>query len=277
MARNHGQETAVHERNLGVAGLFGRVAVSYDQAGFLHQIARRLVAHADVRPGMRVLDVACGTGAALLEAARRVGPDGLVLGVDLAEPMVARAAQRLRALDPGHGLAVVAVMDAEQPALRPGSFDVVCMASAIYLLDDQAGALRGLRELLRPHGRLAVSDFGDLDHRWAWKDDLLGRLGPSLEQLGGGCRGPVELERLLRSTGATLVTIEVERLDVVYPDAKAWWAEQWTHGERRPLERMDRHALAAYQAAAFAAIEACREADGALHWRPEVVYAVAST
>jgi Putative RNA methylase family UPF0020 len=51
-----------------VAGLFGRVAASYDQAGFLHQIARRLVTRAGVRPGERVLDVACGTGAALLEA-----------------------------------------------------------------------------------------------------------------------------------------------------------------------------------------------------------------
>jgi SAM-dependent methyltransferase len=267
----------VQERNLGVAGLFGRVAASYDQAGFPHQIAERLVAHAGVRPGMRALDVACGTGAGLLEAAHRAGPDGLAVGVDLAEPMAAQAARRLRTLRRGPAAAAVAVMDAEQPALGPGSFDVVCVASAIYLLREQAAALRGLRELLRPGGRLAVSDFADLDHRWAWKDELLGRLGPPLEQLGGGCRGPVELEGLLRSTGATQVTVEVERLDVVYADAKAWWAEQWTHGERRPLKRMDRQALAAYQAAAFTAIEACREADGAIHWRPEMVYAVAST
>ena len=39
---------------------------------------------------------------------------------------------------------------------------------------------------------------------------------------------------------------------------------------------MNPAALAAYRAATFAAIEACREADGALHWRPEVIYAVAS-
>jgi SAM-dependent methyltransferase len=260
-----------------VAGLFGRVAASYDQAWFLRQIARRLVAHAGVRPGMRVLDVACGTGGALLEAAHRVGPGGVVVGVDLAEPMVAQAAERLRALNPDRGSAAVAVMDAEQPALRPGSFDVVCVASAIYLLDDQAAALHGLRELLRPGGRLAVSDFGDLDPRWAWKDDLLGRLAPPLEQLGGGHPGRAELEGLLRSAGATVITLEVERLDVVYADAAAWWGEQWTHGERRPLERMDDRALTAYRAATFSAIEVCREADGAIHWRPEVVYAVAST
>jgi hypothetical protein len=65
-------------------------------------------------------------------------------------------------------------------------------------------------------------------------------------------------------------------LDVVYADAEAWWTQQWAHGERRPLEQMDPRTLAAYRAAAFAALEACREGDGALHWRPEVIYAVAS-
>ena len=265
----------MHPAKQVVAGLFGRVAASYDQARFLHEIARRLVARAGVRSGMRVLDVACGTGAAVLEAARRAGPDGWVLGIDLAEPMAAQAARRLRVA--GHGPAAFAVMDAEQLGLQPASFDVVCLASAIYLLRDPAAALRGLRSLLRPGGRLAVSDFGDLDQRWAWKDELLSRLAPPLEPLGGGCLGRAKLEGLLRSAGAVTVTIEVERLDVVHADAGAWWAEQWTHGERRALERMDDQARAAYQSAALAAIEACREADGAIHWRPEVVYAIAST
>jgi hypothetical protein len=49
------------------------------------------------------------------------------------------------------------------------------------------------------------------------------------------------------------------------------------HGERRPLKRMDPGALAAYRVAAFTAIEAGKEADGVLHWRPEAIYAVAST
>ncbi len=269
----------MHQTTRVVAGLFGRVAAGYDQAGFLHKVARRLVAHADVRPGMRVLDVACGTGAALLEAARRADPGGLAVGIDVAEPMVAQAAQRLRALGLGRSPAAVAVMDAEQLGLRPASFDVVCLASAVYLLAEQTAALRGLRKLLRPGGRLAVSDFGSPDERWAWKHELVARHAdaPPMEQLAGDRHGPADLERLLRRTGATSVTIQVERLDVVHADPAAWWAEQWTHGERWALERMDDQALAAYQAAAGAAIEACREADGAIHWRPEVIYAVAST
>jgi O-methyltransferase / aklanonic acid methyltransferase len=264
----------VKESKQTVAGLFGRAAAGYDQLGFFHQVAQRLLALADVGEGMRVLDVACGTGAVLVPAARLAGPAGLAVGVDLAEPMAAVAARQLQRLDQGRG--VVAVMDAERLGLRAGWFDVVCCASAIYLLGDQAAAVRGWGELLRPDGTLAVSEFGDLDVRWAWKDELLGRLGPPLGPLGGGHLGPQELESLLRSAGGSTVQVQVERLDVAYADAQAWWAQQWVHGERRPLERMDPSALAAYRRATFAAIEACREADGALHWRPEAVYAIAS-
>jgi SAM-dependent methyltransferase len=263
----------VGEPKQGVAGLFGRAAAGYAQVGFFHQVARRLLTLAAVRPGMRVLDVACGAGAVLVQAARLVGPAGLAVGVDLAEPMAQVAARRLQRLGQGRGM--VAVMDAERLGLRAGWFDVVCCASAIYLLHDPAAAIRGWSQLLRPGGRLAVSEFGDLDPRWAWKDELLGRLGPPLEPLGGGHLGPRELERVLRSAGAATVRVQAERLDVVYADAEAWWAQQWAHGERRPLEQMDPGALAAYRAAAFNAIEACREADGAVHWRPEAIYAVA--
>ena len=261
-----------HKRT--VAGLFGRAAASYDQVGFFHQVAQRLLALAGVDQGMRVLDVACGTGAVLVQAAGLVGPTGLAVGIDLAEPMVTVAARRLQ--QEGQGQAAVAVMDAERLGLGAVRFDAVCCASAIYLLDAQATAVRSWMQLLGPGGTLAISEFGDLDERWAWKDELLGRFGPPLEPLGAGHLGPQQLQRLLGSAGGGTVQVEVERLDVVYVDAQAWWAQQWVHGERRPLEHMDIATLAAYRAAAFTAIEACREADGALHWRPEAIYAIAS-
>jgi uncharacterized protein YcaQ len=72
------------------------------------------------------------------------------------------------------------------------------------------------------------------------------------------------------------VAVEAERLDVAYADAAAWWVPNWSPGERAVLELMSEPALAAYRRAAFQAIQRCRERDGALHWRPEVVYALAA-
>ena len=62
-----------------------------------------------------------------------------------------------------HGPAAVAVPDAELPGPRAAAFDVGCLASAVYLLNDQARTLHSLRVLLRLAARLAVSTFGDLD------------------------------------------------------------------------------------------------------------------
>ena len=207
-----------------VAGLFGRTATSYDQVGFFHQVAQRLLALAEVRPGIRLLDVACGAGAVLVPAAQLVGPTGLAVGVDLAEPMAAVAARRLRQ---SRSRGAVAVMDAERLGLRAGCFDVICCASAIYLIGDQTAAVRAWSELLRPGGTLAISEFGDLDARWTWKDELLGRFGPLLEPLGGGHLDPQQLEQLLRLAGAGRALVQVERLDVIYDDAEAWWVQQW--------------------------------------------------
>jgi SAM-dependent methyltransferase len=193
----------VNEPKQTVAGLFGRAAAGYDQVGFFHQVAQRLLALAGVGQGMRVLDVACGSGAVLVQAARLAGPAGLAVGVDLAEPMVAVAARQLQPLAQGRG--AVAVMDAERLGLRPAGST---WPAAVGRREDSADAGRAV-----------------------------------------GCG--------LRRRGA-------------------WWAQQRAHGERRPLEQMNPGTLAAYRAAAFAAIEACREADGALHWRPEVIYAIAS-
>jgi ubiquinone/menaquinone biosynthesis C-methylase UbiE len=258
-----------------IAGVFARAAPTYERAGppFFSEVARRLVALMDLSAGARVLDVATGTGVALLEAAQPAGPAGMVVGVDLAEPMVAEARRRLR--ESGVANAAVLVMDAEALGFRSGSFDAVLCASALYLLPQPVAALRGFRRVLRPGGRLAVAVFGtDLDERWSWKGELLGRLAPPLEPLGRRY-DQASLRQALEEGGFRTVVVEVERLDVAYADAATWWASDWSHGERAVLELMGQPALAAYQQAAFQAIEACRERDGALHWRPEVIFALA--
>jgi trans-aconitate methyltransferase len=58
-------------------------------------ILQATLERAQLRQGERVVDIACGTGASSIALVERVGPSGLVLGVDVSAPMLARAAERL--------------------------------------------------------------------------------------------------------------------------------------------------------------------------------------
>jgi O-methyltransferase/aklanonic acid methyltransferase len=257
-----------------IAGAFGRAAAVYDRAGppLFTNVAARLVALADLDAGMCVLDVATGPGVALTAVAHRTGPAGLLVGVDLAEPMVLEARRRLQ----DAGVAVqLAVMDAEALGFQAGVFDAVICASALYLLPQPVAALYGFAAALRAGGTLAVAVFGaDHDQRWAWRGELLKRLAPALEPLGQRF-DQASLAAALGAAGLGRVRVRVERLDVMYDDAAQWWASDWSHGERTLLELMSPSALQAYRRAAFQAIEVCREPDGVLHWRPEIMFGLA--
>jgi len=109
---------------------------------------------AEVQAGARVLDVAAGAGGQSFAAAQRVGPKGEVLATDIAEDLVRYLEQDAAAA----GLTQVraAVMDGEDLRVPPGGFDaVICRLGLIYLPDRNA-ALGGMRDALRPGGRLGA-------------------------------------------------------------------------------------------------------------------------
>ncbi len=60
----------------------------------LRPVSERLIAAADAKPGQRVIDIGCGCGDTTIDFATRVSPGGEVLGLDISEPMLARARER---------------------------------------------------------------------------------------------------------------------------------------------------------------------------------------
>lgn len=120
---------------------------------------RALMALAAPRPGEQVLDVACGTGLVALAAAEAVGPQGRVLGTDLSDHMVDAA--RERAVQRGVGQLGFARMDAEQLALPDGGFDLALCALGLMYVPEPAQALREMRRVLRPGGRVALAVWGE--------------------------------------------------------------------------------------------------------------------
>jgi SAM-dependent methyltransferase len=118
-----------------------------------------------IGPGECVLDLGCGTGEASLELARRVGPSGQVLGVDISAPMLARARERARAAGRGHVAFVEA--DAQTHRFEPATMDVCFSRFGVMFFADPVAAFANLSIALRPGGRLGFVCWQALpDNPW---------------------------------------------------------------------------------------------------------------
>lgn len=126
------------------------------------QLAEKIVALARPRPGEVVLDVATGTGLAAISAARLVGEDGKVVGVDLSPGMLAGAATAVAAAAVRNVQLVLA--DAETHPFPEASFDAVLCVSALPYLTDIPAALRKWHGCLKPGGRVAFNCWSDASY-----------------------------------------------------------------------------------------------------------------
>jgi SAM-dependent methyltransferase len=111
-------------------------------------IARLMLA---LSPGDGVLDVGCGTGNFTRDFARSVGPDGLVVGLDVSQTMLARAVRDTSA----EQVAYVRGDAADLPFVD-ASFDAVCCFAALNLFADPYAAIDSFTRVLTPGGRLAI-------------------------------------------------------------------------------------------------------------------------
>jgi SAM-dependent methyltransferase len=103
--------------------------------------------------GARVLDVAAGAGGQSLVAARRAGPDGHVLAVDISSNILAFAERSAR--EAGLDNVETRVLDGEHLDVPAGAFDAVISRLGFMYFPDREGAFAGMRRALRPGGRLA--------------------------------------------------------------------------------------------------------------------------
>jgi ubiquinone/menaquinone biosynthesis C-methylase UbiE len=126
---------------------------------------KRLLEMVALRPGERVLDIACGTGLITFPAAMSVGAQGSVVGTDISERMIERG----REVSAKQGLANVTFQRADAEALDfPGSsFDVALCSLGLMYVPEPLNALRLVRHLMKPGGRMAATVWGQRD-RCGW-------------------------------------------------------------------------------------------------------------
>lgn len=110
-----------------------------------------------VRAGETVLDIGCGAGTDLLLAARRVGPAGRVIGVDMTAAMRRQARAAARAIGVAERVGIRAGL-AEALPVEDASVDVVISNGVLNLAPDKERAFAEVHRVLRPGGRLQLAD-----------------------------------------------------------------------------------------------------------------------
>ncbi|WP_158542855.1 class I SAM-dependent methyltransferase [Phytoactinopolyspora halophila] len=263
-----------------IADAFDGASGEYETIGpeFFELFGRALVDRAGLAPGMRVLDVGCGTGAALLPAAEAVGPTGRVLGIDLAPGMIDRVGRAVA----GRGWQHVNVRlgDAEDPPVTEPELDCILAAHVLFFLPAPESALARYHQILTSGGTLAFSTWGPNDPAWKPVYQALFRhipegSTPTILPSRDAFSTDESITELLDDAGFTAVQHETITYDVVYASADEWLAWNRSHGARAFWDAIPTEKLPAARDDTRAALRDMVDADGRLHMVTPVRYTVA--
>jgi SAM-dependent methyltransferase len=164
--------------------------------------------------GESVLEIGCGTGAVTVPLAEAVGEHGRVVAVDISEPMLGAARQRIEA----SGVHNVTLLsgDAQVLAFEPAAFDVATSRMGVMFFADPVAAFRNMGGALRPGGRLVFACWAPLaeNRHWLISYDIalrhLGQPEPSTDHAPGplAFTDPDYIRRILTAAGFAEIVVE---------------------------------------------------------------------
>jgi SAM-dependent methyltransferase len=164
--------------------------------------------------GESVLEIGCGTGAVTVPLAEAVGDHGRVVAVDISEPMLEAARQRVA--DSGMHNVTLLPGDAQVLALEQAAFDVATSRMGVMFFADPVAAFRNIAGALKPDGRLVFACWAPLaeNRHWLISYDIalrhLGQPAPSTDHEPGplAFANPDYNRRILAAAGFAEITVE---------------------------------------------------------------------
>jgi ubiquinone/menaquinone biosynthesis C-methylase UbiE len=209
---------------------------------FWDYFGRRTIEQLALRPGSRVLDVCCGTGASALPAAEAVGPTGNIIGVDVAKELLVLA--RRKAIQ--RRLANIGFEIGDMLSLRfaTETFDAVVCVFGIFFLPDMAMSVRELWRCVRPGGQLAVTTWGPNlfepanDRFWRAIKDVRPGLYKDFNPWDR-INDPASLRKILNEAGVASPKIIPENRLHPIRSAEDWWTIVLGSGYRGTIEQLN--------------------------------------
>lgn len=236
----------------------------------LAPVMQALLAFAEPSAGERVIDVGCGCGATTIELARIVGPSGHVTALDISDPMLRHAKERLRA----YPNTTCLLGDASELPLQDLRANLIVSRFGVMFFGDPAAAFRNLRQGLVPGGRVRFACWRPIDENpWmriplhAAYDHLPRLPKPGPEDPGPfSFADPARVTRILTEAGFTppsfaRLEIEVDLAAGGSLDDAARHASE-TGPARRALADQPEQLVAAARESIRQALAACASADG---------------
>jgi SAM-dependent methyltransferase len=164
--------------------------------------------------GEHVLEIGCGTGAVTLPLAQAIGTHGRVVAVDISEPMLEAARQRIGA----SGMHNVTLLsgDAQVLAFEQTAFDVATSRMGVMFFADPVAAFRNIAGALKPGARLVFACWAPLaeNRHWLISYDIalrhLGQPAPSTDHQAGplAFADPKYIRRVLTAAGFADITVQ---------------------------------------------------------------------
>ena len=189
--------------------VYDTVASIYPASTFFFHSSAHACAlrHADIRNGMRVLEIATGSG----EMFRRLvksNPEGTTFGLDLAPNMAARTQKRARREFP-HAKSHCGAVDVRDLPFRSGTFDAVVCCYLLELLsrEDIRLTLREIRRVLRSDGTFTLVVIGENGRLFNHLYSVCGKLAPAF----WGRQVERDVPELVQETGLRIVTDQFVR------------------------------------------------------------------
>ena len=253
------EPAVLDHRRVRARSTYDAAADRYDDAalGFWARTGERTIERIGLGPGMSVLDVACGSGASALPAAKRVGPTGSVIGIDLSERLLELGRDKARRA--GFEQLEFRLADMTATGLPDAAFDTVVCVFGISFAPDMEAQVAELWRMVKPGGRLAITTWGP--RLWSpmyetWRDIVRAERPDIVRDFHPWDRitTPSAVAKLHTDAGIPRDAVRVLPEFDVWPlrSAHDWWSIVMGSGLRWTIDQLDPAAVARVRAASLA-------------------------